>query len=397
MDVSCFIARRLKFKGRMAVISIAVSFLVMIVAVSVSDGFRYEIRRGISDISGDIQLAPPDLNVMDSGQPVDRYPSYLDKVSSVAGVERIVPVVYRAGIVKNGNEIHGVLFKAVPDGQETVSGVHVHDSVSLQVAIPRRLSEISGLVPGDRMLSYFVGEKVSLRQFNVVSIYDPLVSTDDRLVVYASLDDLQRLNNWSENQVSAMEIILDDSHRDKEAVRTVTEEVGTYVNVFSSESEAPVIAVSSVSRYALLYDWLDLLDFNVFLILLLMTVVAGFNMISGLLIMLFENISTIGLFKSLGMTDRNISKAFLSSAAVLVMKGMLAGNALALLFCLIQGTTHVLSLNPENYFVSFVPVHVDMGAILLADIASFVVIMLLLLIPCIFISKVDPAETVRVK
>ena len=128
-----------------------------------------------------------------------------------------------------------------------------------------------------------------------------------------------------------------------------------------------------------------------------MTVVAGFNMISGLLIMLFESISKIGLLKSLGMTDRAISKIFLSSSAVLVLKGMAAGNLLAILFCMIQDMTHLLKLNPENYFVSYVPVHLDFGTILCADVISFAAIMLLLLIPCTFISKVDPAETVRVR
>ena len=146
-----------------------------------------------------------------------------------------------------------------------------------------------------------------------------------------------------------------------------------------------------------MFSWLDLIDFNVFFILLLMTVVAGFNMISGLLIMLFENISTIGLLKSVGMKDKAIAKVFLSTSSVLLLKGMAIGNALALLFCLIQDRTHLLKLDPENYFVSFVPVHVDMGTILLADAISFAVILVLLTIPSLFISKVDPADTVRVK
>lgn len=397
MDVSYFIGGRLRFKGRMAMISIAVSFLVMIVAVSVSYGFRHEIRDGLAGISGDIQIAPPDLNVMDSSQPVEREPSYLDKVMSVPGVDEVIPVVYRAGIVKNGTDIHGVLFKALPDGQAAVSGINAPDSIVLQVAVPRRFSEMSGLKPGDRMLTYFIEDKITLRQFNVVSVYDPLIQTDDRMVVYASLSDLQRVNGWNENQVSAMEVMLNPAYKGKDRIREVTDEVGAYVTGYSLDSEAPVIAVSSVYKFPVLYDWLEILDFNVFFILLLMTVVAGFNMISGLLIMLFENISTIGLLKALGMTDRSISRTFLSSAAMLVLKGMTAGNVIALLFCLIQDTTHVLTLNPENYFVSFVPVHVNVGAILLADFAAFVVIMLLLLIPCIFISRVDPADTVRVK
>jgi lipoprotein-releasing system permease protein len=128
-----------------------------------------------------------------------------------------------------------------------------------------------------------------------------------------------------------------------------------------------------------------------------MTVVAGFNMISGLLIMLFENISTIGLLKALGMNDKAISKVFLSSAAVLVLKGMLVGNVIALAFAAVQSWTHLLKLDPANYFVSFVPVKINAGAVFLADIVSFIVIMLLLLIPTMFISKVDPAKTVRMK
>ena len=183
----------------------------------------------------------------------------------------------------------------------------------------------------------------------------------------------------------------------EESIKEITMDVGTIVNAYSEDSEYPVIATSALSIYPQIFDWLNLIDFNVFFILLLMTIVAGFNMISGLLIMLFENISTIGLLKALGMTDKAIAKVFLSSSAVLVGKGMLVGNALALIFCIIQGATGLVPLNPENYFVSAVPVHLDMGWILAADIMSFVVIMLLLLIPCLFISKVDPADTVRVR
>lgn len=397
MDASFFIARRLRFKGHIAVTAIAISFLVMIIAVSISSGFRSEIRKGLSTISGDVQLTPPNLNVLDQTRPIEDDAAYLPVIKEIEGVEDIVPVVYRAGIVKNGSNIHGVLVKGVPGGASRVAPQVQHDSVPLAVAVPRRLCEISGLKVGDRMLTYFVGEKVKLRQFNIVSVYDAVVETDSRLVVYAEISDLQRLDGWAENHVSAMEIALRPTFRTEQTISEMTEQIGVYVNAFSAESDSPVIAVSSVSRYPQLFDWLDLIDFNVFFILLLMTVVAGFNMISGLLIMLFENISTIGLLKSLGMTDRAISKVFLSSSAVLVLKGMLIGNLLAFVFCLVQSTTHLLKLNPENYFVSSVPVHLDLGAVLLADAAAFIVIMLLLLIPTLFISKVDPAETVRVR
>lgn len=394
MDASFFIAGRLRFKGKIAMICIAVSFVVMIVAVSVSSGFRHEIRDGLSSVSGDVRITPPDRNVLDEGSPIEAHPAYLPYISALETVEKIVPVVYRAGIVRTDGNIHGVLFKGVPASEFPL---RIPDSLSLEVSIPRRLADITGLDVGDRMPSYFVGESVKARQFNIVSVYDSMLETDDRLVVYADVSDMQRLNGWTDNEVSSLEVIIKEESKDERDIRNAAEEIGTIINIRSSEDEASVIALSSVSEYPQLYGWLDMIDFNVFFILMLMTVVAGFNMISGLLIMLFENISTIGLLKSLGMTDRAIAKVFLSSSAVLTAKGMAIGNAIAILFCIIQSSTHLLKLDPSNYFVSFVPVHLDMGTVLAADLGAFVVIMLLLLIPCLFISKVDPAETVRVK
>lgn len=387
MDVSLFIGKRLRFKGNIAMASIAVSFLVMIIAVSVSSGFRCAIRSGLAELSGDIRIMPPSLSVMDESRPIEKNAAYRPYVEDVDGVKSIRPVVYKAGIVKSGENIQGVLFKGVPSD----------DTLSLSVSIPRRLSEISGLGPGDRMLTYFVGETVKVRQFSVASVYDAVIETDDRLVVYADIEDLQRLNGWDEGSVSCLEVMLEEGLRNETDIEAVNDEIGTYINAWSSEDEEFVVSVSSVSSYPQLFDWLDLIDFNVFVILLLMTIVAGFNMISGLLIMLFENISTIGLLKAIGMTDRAISKVFLSSSAFLVFKGMAVGNLLAVLFCVIQDKTGLLRLDPENYFVSSVPVDLDLGMVLTADAISFVVIMILLLIPCLFISKVDPADTVRVK
>jgi lipoprotein-releasing system permease protein len=374
--------------------SIAVSFLVMIIAVAVSSGFRHAVRDGISSVSGDIQLLPLNMNLLDDASPVESDASYLPFVKAIDGVDEVVPVIYKAGIVRHAEDIHGVLLKGLPAANLPFANP---DSTALAVSIPRRLSEIIGLKEGDRMLTYFIGDRVRARQFNVVSVYESMLETDDRLVVYADLADLQRLNGWDSNQVSAMEVMLDEDCRNEERMSDITSEVGTALYAYTAEDEATVLATSCVSRYPQIFDWLNLMDFNVFFILVLMTIVAGFNMISGLLIMLFENISTIGLLKTLGMTDRAIAKVFLSSSAVLAIKGMAIGNALAIIFCILQSSTHVLKLDPVNYFVSYVPVHLDFGLILTADVISFVAIMLLLLIPCIFISKVDPAETVRVR
>ena len=395
MDASLFIGRRLRFRGKIVTFSVAVSFLVIIIAVSVSSGFRHEIRKGLSAVTGDVQLTHPDMNVLEENNPVISSPSYLSAIEELEAVDHVVPAVYRAGIVKSGEEIHGILVKGIPQGASAVSSVP--DTVALAVSVPDSFSRISGLSPGDRMLTYFIGDKLKVRQFNIVSTYESGVDVDGSFLVYADIADMRRLNGWDDGQASVMEVVLRPESRNERAMEDAAAEIGFIMNAYAAEDDDVLVSTSAVEKYPQVFDWLSLIDFNVFFILLLMIIVAGFNMISGLLIMLFENIPTIGLLKSVGMTDRAIAKVFLSSSSVLVLKGMAAGNLLAFLFCIIQGTTHVLKLDPENYFVSFVPVHLDFGMVLTADAAAFAGIMLLLLIPSMFISRVDPAETVRVK
>ena len=386
MNAAAFISRKLRFKGKTAMVSIAVSFLVMILAVSISSGFRKELRDNVSAISGDIQITSSSLNYVSEDSPISSMPPSLYAIRAVDGVESIEPAVYRAGIVKKDDNIHGVLFK----------GVSASDSTSsLQVSIPSKLSDLLGLKEGDDLIAYFVGERVKMRKFKVASIYRSLVEADDNLLVYASLSDLQRLNSWEQDEVSALEITLADHFRSRSRISMKTDEIGTLALLMADAEDDDLIATPITDKYSRIFDWLDLIDLNVMVILILMTVVAGFNMISGLLILLFQNISTIGILKSMGMTDRSISELFLRVSSNLVLKGMAIGNILALLFCALQSSTHFIRLNPENYFISFVPVSVNVPMILLADLLAYVGIMLLLLLPTLFISKVDPAQTVR--
>ncbi len=356
----------------------AVSFLVIIVAVTVVDGFRMEIRNGVSGLMGDIQLTAPGLSYLGEGVPVNDSTFSVGGLREIRGVKDVVPVIYRTGIVRNGTDIQGVLFKAVPSS----------DSAALKVSVPSTLADRLGVGPGDPLLTYFVGENVKVRKFTVGEVYRDLLRTDDNMVVYASIPDLQRVNGWSEGDYSALEVLLEDRFR-------------SYEGESAKAAEAAILsgltAQTAYTRYGRLFDWLNLLDFNVLAILLLMILVAGFNMVSGLLIMLFRHTGTIGTLKAVGMDNRGIAGVFLRVASRVVLKGMAAGNALALLFCLVQGTTHLLRLNPENYFVSYVPVWVNVPKILLADAVAWLAIMLLMLLPSLFIARVDPADTVRVK
>ena len=196
MTNTFLIASRLRYKRRIITISIAVSYIVMIVAIAVSSGFRNEVRDALADMGGDIQLSPSSISIMGDADPIDAKPSYLPLLENIDGVDAVEPAIYKAGIVKAGDDIYGVIVK----------GVETADTASLSVSIPRSLSEIGGLSVGDKMLTYFVGEKMKVRNFNVSSVYDPLVEADGRLVVYADIRDLQRLNGWKENEVSMLEI-----------------------------------------------------------------------------------------------------------------------------------------------------------------------------------------------
>ena len=384
MNAARFISRRLRFEGKIAVVATAISFFVMILAVAVSSGFRRELRNGISAISGDIRLTAPDLNYLSENDPVSLRLPWMGRVENMPEVEDIVPAVYRAGIVRSGDNIHGVLFKGVPGGPD-----------SLGVRIPSKLAKMLSLKQGDRLPAYFVGERVKVRNFRVEGIYPAILSGDEHLVVFAGLADMQRLNGWEADEVSAVELGLAD--KGNAALAAMTARIGDLVLQETPEDEDTVLATSALDLYPQIFSWLDLIDLNVVMILVLMTVVAGFNMISGLLILLFRNISTIGTLKSLGMPDRAIAEVFLRVASSIVLKGMLLGNAAALLFCGIQGATHLLRLDPENYFVSFVPVHVDLPAVIAADCAAYVVILLFMLLPGLFVSRVDPARTVRAR
>lgn len=371
-------------------VAIAVSYLVMILAVAISSGYREELRQAISLLSGDIILDSPSRHYSSDAGPLSLDAEYVSKIRQINGVGAVEGAIYKAGIIKAGDNISGVMFKGVPQ----------YDS--LCVAIPASLADQLLLAQGDAMTAYFVGEKVRARKFKVKEIYgrgrgDDLYRTvlmgGNTTVVYAGLSDMQRLDGLAPDEVSSIEVRLEPSAR--ESLDLLTQETAFVASSYISEDETIPIVASSKRRYPQIYSWLDLVDFNMLVLLVLMTIVAGFNMISGLLILLFRSTSTIGILKAMGMGNRAIAGIFLRLSSRHVLWGMAIGNAVALLFCLVQGTTHFIPLNPENYMLSYVPVHIDIPSILAADALSWLVIMLLLLVPCLFISRVDPAKTVK--
>lgn len=380
-----FISGKLKFDGKAAVSAIAVSSVIVIVSLCVSAGFRDEIRRGISSVNGDITLSDPAANHLSGGNPIPAVPSYSDLILSVDGVSGMAPAIYRAGVIKTEEGIKGAMFK----------GVERSDSTALAAGVPRKLAREMNLHEGDRFTSYFIGDNVKARNFTVTEIWDGILDSEESMIIYTGIDDLRRVNGWKEDEASVVEITLDDRFPDKRSLEMKSREIGDIAFNSAGEDEPVLMSKASSEIFPQLFDWISLIRANVTAILALMIIVAGFNMISGLLIMIFRSISTIGILKTLGMTNRHIAKAFLMTSGRAVIKGLAIGNAAGIILCLLQKSTGLLKLDPENYFVSKVPVSMDWGAILATDIISFAAIMILLALPALFISRIDPADTVK--
>ena len=384
MKAEGFIAGRLRFKGRVAVAATAISFFIIILAVSISEGFSRQIRKGAADITGDILITDRGGNFFGVSDPISAHPSFAESVKAVRGVESLEPIICRTGIVRKGEMIRGVMFK----GSDA-------DTVRMGARVPSGLAAQLDLKEGDHLQAWFISDRIKVRKFKIIEIYGSLIDSDEGLVIKTSASDMRRLNGWTGTDASALEVTLDPAFRDRRSMGKATREVGMAIAASHDEEESGLGALSAADRFPQLFDWLDLIDYNVVAILALMTVVAGFNMVSGLLILLFRNISTIGTLKTLGMRDRDIAGVFLRVGARISLKGMLIGNAAALIFCIFQGLTGVIKLDPANYFISFVPVSIDPLRILLTDAVAFASIQLLLLLPSLFISKIDPSLTVK--
>ncbi len=414
MNLNLFIAKKIRGRGLSSVsngiacVSVAVSIWIILAAVAIAGGFKSEISKRASGFTGDIVLTVPGLDYMNDVYPLHSDLSYLPSIKSVQGVLSVNEVAYKPGMIKSEKDVYGVMFKGVDSTysmrffQEFLTEGRLPDfsgnRMSDEVLISDRLAKLLGYGTGDRMTVYFIGDQVRVRRFLITGLYDvQLESLDEKLAV-VDVRQIRRLNGWEEHDASCLEVAVDSrgGYSSAGLCDRVYEETGRIIMTEDETGDAPV-AVSRISDiYPGLFDWLALLDLNVLVVMVLMMAVAGFNMISGLLIILFEKISMIGLLKSLGMRTSSICKIFIFRGGAIVLKGMVWGNALALVVLLLQKWLKIITLDPDNYFVNFVPVEISLYHILLVDAAAFAVMLLIMILPSLFISGVSPDRTLKV-
>jgi lipoprotein-releasing system permease protein len=377
-----------------AVLSISLGLAVMILAVSVVTGFQREIRDKVIGFGSHIQITNFDYNVSYEARPISKNQDFYPGIANqIPGIKHIQVFATKPGIIKTDDEIHGVIFKGIGSdfdweffAGKLVSGmlINISDTVrSNEIIISKYISSLLKLNTGDDVVLYFIQDPPRVRRFQIAGIYDTGMEELDRIFVIGDIAHLQRLNDWSDDQVGGFEILI-HNYRDIDRINELVLENIPYT----------LLSRTIKDIYPQIFDWLALLDMNVYVIIFIMILVAGINMITTLLISVLEKTNLIGILKAIGADNRLVRKIFLYHAGVMIFKGLILGNIIGIGITLLQKHTGLIKLSQESYFVDVVPVNIEPLLILALNTGTFLICMAILLIPSYIISKVSPVKAI---
>ena len=407
-----FIARRLyqseqgsRKVSRPAVLiaqaGVALGLAVMLLTIAVSFGFKHEVREKAVGFSAHLHISNYESAQEYEALPVAADTALLHTLRSMRGVEHVQRYVTKPGVFRTDDNFMGYVLKGVGEdydlsfyAQYLREGVlpQFSDSVaSGEVLISRVIADKLQLRVGDRVDSYFLQGTMRARRYTIAGIYETGFSDYDRLFVITDLKAVQTLNHWEPDQVAGIEVQLSDFGK----VEDMSWELSTILDRTEDKYGEEYLVQSVTDINPGLFAWLDVLDMNVWLILALMIGVAAFTMISGLLILIIERTQFIGILKALGASDASVRKAFLYLAMLIIGKGMLWGNIVGLGLCAIQKLTHVIPLDPANYYLDCVPIEFNWIFIIAVNVAMFVLSVLVLIVPSHLISRIYPTKAMR--
>ena len=412
MNLPYFIAGRL-IKGRregtsfsrpinvIAIVAIAMGLAVMIIAVSVLTGFKQQIRDKIVGFGSNIQILNFDSNYSLETIPISSRQEFIPEIKKIQGIRHIQVFATKAGIIKTANAIQGVVLKGVGSDfdweffkSNMIEGTAftVTDTGRTnQVIISKKISEMLGLKTGDSFAMYFVQDPPRSRKFTISGIYETSLEEFDKMYVFCDISHIRRLNGWGDDQVSGFEIFINDFDRLDDMFQAVRDAVG--YRLVENETQFKVTSIRM--RYPQIFDWLNFQDMNVLIIISLMLLVAGFNMISGLLILILEKTNMIGILKALGTENKTIRRIFLYQAVYLIGKGLIWGNVVGLGLAFLQLKTGLITLDPTSYYIKTVPVNLDLVHILLLNSGTILAIILMLIVPSQLVSRITPVKAIR--
>jgi lipoprotein-releasing system permease protein len=415
-NTELFIARRIfsargtsrKFSESIvsfAVFGIAFGLFVMILSVAIVTGFKKEVRNKVIGFGSHIQLVNFDSNSSyETIMPVTKDQPWLMDIRNMKGIKNIQGFATKPGIIKTDDEIHGIILKGIgPDFDWTffkenlVEGTifSVSDSSrSDNILISRQVASLLKLKVGDPLFTYFLNEESKtqkMRKFKICGIFSTSLEEFDRLFVLADISQIRKLNDWTSDQISGFEISLNDFDQ----LVPITQNIRRLTIRYSKEDQNVLRPVTITSKYPQIFDWLNLLDMNVWIILGLIILVAGFNMVSGLLILILERTTMIGVLKAVGTGNRSIRKIFIYISTFLIFKGMFWGNVAGIAFCLIQAKFGIFKLDPGSYYLDTVPVNLKISHLLMLNAGTILITLIMLLVPSWYVTKIDPDKAIR--
>ena len=384
-----------------AMFGIALSLAVMIVAVAIVTGFKKEISNKVTGFGAHIVIQNLDSNLSYETVPVPAGLESVAEIHKMDGIKNVQPYAIKAGIIKTGEEIHGAVLKGIDSSynwtfiEEHLSEgalFRVSDTVrSNKVVLSGSTASLLKLGVGDRFTMYFIQEPPRARTFTISGIYNTSLEQFDQLYIFADIKQVQRLNNWHHGEVSGYEVLIDKMEDLPELASKVREQVG-----FDFLEDGSRLKVETIrEKNTQIFDWLNLQDMNVVVLVILMLVVAGFNMISGLLILILERTNMIGILKALGTNNISVRKIFMYQSGYLTLVGLLWGNLFGLGICLAQKQLNLISLDPGSYYLDTVPINLNLAHLLLLNAGTMVITFLFLLIPSNIIARISPDKSIR--
>lgn len=415
MNVNLYIARRI-FSAKenrnnlshrivnIALIGIILGLVVLILSVAIVTGYKSEVGRKVIGFGSHLQIINLDSNQSYETGPVNQNQPFLSEIKSIPGIRHIQTFATKPGIIRTDSDIKGVVLKGIgPDfdwsffNENKIAGepFTVQDTIrNNKVWISQQMAGLLNVTIGDKLTMFFINPTEFVprqRRFELAGIYKTSLDEFDKMFVLVDINHIKRLNNWRDDEVSGFEILVDDFSQLEEQERAIHN-----ILLRNTSPENPVLQVVSIKeKYRQIFDWLSLLDMNVWVILTLMVLVAGFNMVSSLLVIILERTQMIGILKAMGARSWSIRKVFLYFSVMLILKALVIGNVLGIGLCLLQKYTHVFKLDPGSYYLEYVPVNLTVLHVVLLNVGTVLVTTAMLLLPSYFITKVSPEKTIR--
>ena len=412
MNFELFIARKILSGGlstkklagpvlKVATLGIVLGMVVMILSLAVGFGFKGEIRDKITGFASHIHVMSYDYNYSYETNPISADASLVDEIKVLNGVKHIQRFGTKPGIIRANDAIQGVVLKGVgseydwsfmqsilTEGQLPAFNDTVRsDDILMSV----ELANLLNVEVGDNIRMYFVQNNILQRRFNITGLYDSHFSEYDKLYAFVDIKHVQKLNGWNSQQISGYEVSIDDFDN----IDQIGQEV-YYLTSSRVEDNGTMLRTKTIQQVQpQIFNWLALLDTNVYVILLLIILVASFNMISGLLILILERTNMIGILKALGAEDWSLRKVFIYLSGYIIGRGLLWGNLIGISLCLIQKYTHLFKLDPSNYYLTTVPIHITFTELLLLNIGVLFVTLSMMLGPSYLVARILPVKAIR--